>query len=172
VGKQPEIVDLPGKGVSYHLKYTKGLWENDEPGDGDLLLLGHDPDNPQEARRRAWVRTFLRPPARDLDAAMKDARAMVQAREKKLYPEVKLDAVPEASKGGLADGDVELGKSKARIERLRVQKGEGFEHFFAVAAVPRPTYTLVVVCECPWQYREAWESRFGAVLHSLQPEGK
>jgi hypothetical protein len=173
VGKQPEIVDLQGRGVGYHLKYTKGLWENDEPGDADLVLLGRDPDNPQVALRRAWIRTYIRfPPARDLEAAMKHARAIVEAREKQLYPEVKLQPVPEAVKGGLADGEIELGKSKAQIERLRVKKGDDFEHFFAVAAVQRPGYTLVVVCECPWQYREAWESRFGAVLHGLQFEGK
>jgi hypothetical protein len=172
VGKQPEIVEIQGKGVGYHLKYAKGLWEPEESDEADLLLLGRDPDNPQEARRRAWVATYLRPAARNLDDAMKDARSVVEVREKKLYPEVRLDPVPEAAKGGLADGEVELGKSRAQILRLRVQKAEDYEHFFAVAAVLRPGYTLVVICECGWPHRDAWENRFGAVLHSLSFDRK
>jgi hypothetical protein len=170
VGKRPEVAEAEGrdKKAAYGLKYTKGLWQNDDnPDDADLLLHGRDPDAPQDGRKWAWVRAFVRPATADPEAAMKEARSFVEEREKKLYPEVKLDAVPEAAKGGLADGPVELGKARAQVARLRVKKDEGYEHFFAVAAVPRPAYTLVLVCECAGSQREAWEDRFGPVLHSL-----
>jgi hypothetical protein len=39
---------------------------------------------------------------------------------------------------------------------------------FAHRQPPRPDYTLVIVCECAWSQREAWEDRFGPVLHSLR----
>lgn len=170
VGKQPVIVEAEGKDrrAAYRLKYTKGLWEKDDnPDDADLLLLGHDPEGPQDGRKWAWVRVFVRPAAADPEAALKEARAFVEEREKKLYPEVKMDAVPGEAKGGLADGAVDLGKSRAQVVRLRVKKDEDDVHFFAVAAVPRPGSTLVIVCECAWPQREAWEGRFGPVLHSL-----
>jgi hypothetical protein len=173
VGKQPEIVEAEGRKASYRLSYTKGLWERDDHQDeADLLLQGRDPDNPQDARKWAWVRVFVRPATGDLESAMAAARTFVEEREKRLYPEVKLDAVPEAGKGGLADGAVDLGKVKAQVLRLRVQKAEDYEHFFAVAAVPRPVYTLVIVCECAWPQRELWEQRFGPVLHTLRFDKK
>jgi hypothetical protein len=175
VGKQPEMVEAEGKSASYHLTYTKGLWERDDDRDADLLLQGHDPDKPEEAVRRAWVRVFVRPAAGDAKSAMAAARAFVQEREKRLYPEVKLDAVPEAGKGGLADGAVELGKVKAQLLRLRVQTAENAENdksFFALAVIRRPAYTLVVVCECAWKHRDLWEPRFGPVLHSLRIDRK
>src|SRR5262249_58730041 len=116
----------------------------------------------------AGVGVYVRPADGDLAAAMASARAFVEEREKNLYPEVKMDAVPEAAgKVGLTDGAVELGKVRAQVQRLRVQKAEEYEHFFAVAAVPRPGYTLVVVCECAWPQRELWEQRFGPVPHTL-----
>jgi len=168
-GKLPEIVEAEGKGASYRLSYTKGLWENDTSTAGaDLLLLGSDPDHPQDALKRAWIRVFVLPAKGDLETALKEARTFVEQREKKLYPELKMDAVPEAAKGGLADGEADLGKARAKIVRLRVEGGEEFERFFAIAAVPRPAYTLVIVGECAWQQREAWEGRFGPVMHSLR----
>jgi hypothetical protein len=118
------------------------------------------------------VRVFVRPASGDPEAALKEARAFVEGREKKLYPEVKLDAVPEAAKGGLADGPVGLGQAQGQAVRLRVKRGDDYEHFFAVAAVPRPAYTLVLVGECAWPQREAWEDRFGPVMHSLHFEKK
>jgi hypothetical protein len=172
-GKVPEVVSVEGKKAGYRLKYAKGLWEyDDNPADADLLLHGRDPERPQDGRRWAWVRAFVRPAAGDAEAALSEARAFVEEREKALYPELKMEAVSEAGKGGLPDGAVELGKASARVARLRVKKGEDYESFFAVAAVPRPAYTLVIVCECAWPQREAWEDRFGPVLHSLQFEKK
>jgi hypothetical protein len=56
--------------------------------------------------------------------------------------------------------------------RLRVKKGEDYDHFFAVAAVPRPAFTLVIVGECAWSQREAWEDRIGPVMHSLRFDKK
>jgi hypothetical protein len=172
-GKVPEVVTAEGRKVRYRLKYTKGLWENDDnPAGADLLLHGRDPEHSEDARRWAWVRVFLRPAAADAEAALADARAFVQQREKALYPETTMDPVPEAGKGGLPDGAVELGQAGTRVMRLRVKKAEDYEYFFAIAAVPRPTATLVLVCECAWSQREAWEDRFGPVLHSLQFDKK
>jgi hypothetical protein len=175
VGKAVEVVEVEGKKADYHLKYAKGLWERDDnPDDADLLLLGRDPEHPKDARKRAWVRVFVRPASDDPEAALKEAQAYVEGREKKLYPEVKLEAAPEATKGGLADGPVELGQAPGQVVRLRVKKGDDYEYFFALAAVPRPTFTLVLVGECTWAQREAWENRFGPIFHSLQfekPEG-
>jgi hypothetical protein len=169
VGKQPEIVEAEGrKGALYRLSYTKGLWERGDDGDADLLLQGRDPDNPQEARKSAWVRVFVRPATGDPESAMAAARAFVEEREKRLYPDMKLSAVPEEAKGGLADGAVDLGKVRAQVLRLLVKKAEDYDYFFAVAAVPRPVYTLVIVCECAWPQRKLWEPRFGTVLHSLR----
>jgi hypothetical protein len=171
VGKPVEMVDAEGKKATYRLRFTKGLWERDDnPDDADLLLLGRDPDHPKDARRWAYVRAFVRPASGDPEAALAEARTFIEQREKKLYPEVKLDAVPEAAKGGLADGPVELGQVRGQALRLRVKKGDDYEHFFAVAAVPRPAFTLVLVGECAWQHREAWEDRFGPVMHSLNFE--
>ncbi len=168
-GKLTEIVEADGKAASYHLSYTKGLWTNDTNTEGaDLLLLGTDPDRPDVALRRAWLRVFVLPAKSDLDTALKEARTFVEQREKKLYPELKIDAVPEAEKRGLADGETELGQAHAKIVRLRAEGGEEFERLFALAAVPRPAYTLVLVGECAWEQREAWEGRFGPVMHSLR----
>jgi hypothetical protein len=173
IGRPVEMVEADGKKAGYRLKYTKGLWERDNnPDDADLLLLGSDPDHPQDARRRAWVRVFVRPASGDPEIALKEARAFVEAREKKLYPEVKLDAAPEAAKGGLADGPVELGQAPGRAVRLRVRQADDYEHFFALAVVPRPAFTLVLVGECAWPQRETWEARFGPVLHSLHFDKK
>jgi hypothetical protein len=171
-GKTPEIVAAEGKKAAYRLNYTRGLWEKDNSEDADLVLLGRDPDAPQDGRKWAWVRVFKLPAAADPETALKEARTFVEQREKKLYPEVKMEAVPQAARGGLADGAVELGQSPGRVARLRVQKGEDYDFFFAVAAVPRPGYTLVLVGECAWPQREAWESRFGPVLHSLHFDAK
>jgi hypothetical protein len=168
IGKPVEMVDAEGRRAGYRLKYAKGLWERDDnPGDADLLLLGRDPDRPQDARKWAWVRVFIRPASGDPETALKEARAYVEERERKLHPEVKLDAVPEAAKGGLADGPVELGQAQGQAVRLRVKKADDYEFFFAITAVPRPAYTLVLVGECAWSQREAWEDRFGPVMHSL-----
>ena len=173
IGKRPEVVEAEGRKAPYRLNYTKGLWENDDhPDGGDLLLRGRDPDSPQDAHKWAWVRVCILPAAADLESAMTAARTFVEEREKKLYPDVKLDAVPEAAKGGLADGALELGKVKAQVGRLRVQKAEDYEYFYAVAAVPRPAQTLVIICECAWPHRDLWEQRFGPVLHSLHFDEK
>lgn len=173
VGKPVEIVEAEGKKAGYRLKYTKGLWERDNnPDDADLLLLGRDPDHPKDAQKWAWVRVFVRPASADPETALKEARAFVEGREKKLYPEVKLNAAPEAAKGGFADGPLELGQAPAQAVRLRVQKADNYEYFFALATVPRPTFTLVLVGECDWRQREAWEGRIGPVLHSLQFDKK
>jgi hypothetical protein len=168
-GKVPEIVEAEGTKATYHLKYAKGLWENDDGrGDADLLLHGRDPDHPQDIRKGAWVRAFVLPATGDPESGLKAARDFIERREKKLYPEVKLNAVPDTAEGGLVDGKVELGQAPGQMVRLRVNEGENFEHFFAVAAVPRPAFTLVLVGECSWSQREAWEGRIGPVMHSLR----
>jgi len=171
-GKRPELVEAEGKTRGYRLTYTKGLWEKDNPEDADLVLLGRDPDAPKDGQKWAWVRAFKLPASADLETALKEARTFVGEREKKVYKEVKMEVVPQAAKGGLADGAVDLGKARAQVARLRVKKAEEYEHFFAVAAVPRPGYTLVLVGECAWRQREAWEDRFGPVLHSLHFDKK
>jgi hypothetical protein len=173
IGKQVETVEVRRREAGYRLKYAKGIWEKDDnPVDADLLLLGRDPDHPQEAKKWAWVRVFIQPAADDPEEALKEARAFVEQREKKLYPEVKLDAVPEAAKGGLADGPVEFGQVKGQVVRLRVKEGDNHERFFAIEVVPWSTFTLVLVGECAWAQREAWEDRFGPVMHSLNFEKK
>jgi hypothetical protein len=171
-GKEPKLLTAEGTKEKYTLRYAEGLWSrDDEPAGADLLLLGRDPDNPQDARRWAFVRVFvLDHPDRDPKSPkdeLQEARAFVEAREKELYAETKLERVPDAAKGGLPEGSLRLGKVSAEVARLRVKKDENYEHFFAVAAVPRKTSTLVIVCECAWNQRDAWEQRFGPVLHSL-----
>jgi hypothetical protein len=115
---------------------------------------------------------FIRPAAGNAETALKEARTFLEEREKKQFPKVKMDTIPEAAKAGLPDGSVELGQAKGWAVRLRVDQGDDYEHFFAVVAVPRPANTLVIVGECAWQQRKAWEDRFGPVMHSLRFDKK
>jgi hypothetical protein len=171
-GKVAKRVSVPGKKAAYALRFDEAVWETaDEPG-ADLALLGRDPDEPKEARKTATVSVFVRPAAADLDAALRQAREFAEAREKETFPDTRIEGVPEAHSGGLAEGPVELGQAPARLARLRVKNGAERERFLAVAAVPRPGYTLVFLCDCAWAHREAWEERFGPVLHSLTFESK
>ncbi len=172
-GKVPEMVEVAGKTAGYRLTYTKDLWQYDDSApDADLLLHGRDPLRPQDAQKWAWLRVFVRPPAADADEALKEARAYVEEREKKLYPETKVDPAPETARSGLADGPLELGQAHGQLMRLRVTKAEGYQHFFALVAVPRPNLTLVIVGECAWPQREAWQDHFGPVLQSLHFDKK
>ena len=167
----PEVVEVEGTKAGYRLKYTKDIWEKKDADDADLLLLGRDPE-PARWPQMGWPALFVRPPSDDPEAALQEARTLLEGREKDLYPKVKMDTVPEQAKGGLADGAVQLGQLKGWAVRLHVDRGEDYEHFFAVAAVIRPAYTLVIVGECPWQLRQAWEDRFGPVMHSVRFEKK
>jgi hypothetical protein len=171
-GKVVKLVPVPGKKAGYALRFDEGVWEtSDEPG-ADLTLLGRDPDDPKAALRTATVSVFLRPPAADLDAAVRAARDFAEARQKEGVPDTRVEGVPEAEKSGLGEGPVDLGKLRAQVVRLRVKSGEERERFLALAVVPRPGYTLVFLCECAWAHREAWEERFGPVLHSLTVEAR
>ncbi len=168
-GKVPELVEVRGTKDNYALHCPKDIWSPLDPTDkADVVLLGRDPDDPKTALKTATVTVLVRPAAADLDEALKEARALAEKRQQEEgFRETKTEVVPATSRGGLPEGDVDLGKARARVTRLRVANGEERERFLAIAVVPRPGKTLFFLCESAWAHRAAWEERFGPLLHSL-----
>lgn len=168
-GKIPKMLTATGQKGGMQLRCPEEIWSVLDPTeDADLILVGRDPDDPKAALKAANLTAILQPEETNLDAALKQARELVLRRQKEEgFQDTRLEAVPDSDRSGLPEGEVELGKTPARVARLRLRNGDDRERFLAIAVVARPNKTLVLLCECAWAHRASWEERFGPVLHSL-----
>jgi hypothetical protein len=167
-GKVPRTAAIQGKKASYQLRYAEDIWSPlGTTGSADLVLLGRDPEDRKNALKTATITVYVRPVQPDLEAALKEARGLTEAKEKEVLPDTIMEPVPAGDKSGFPEGVVKLGQAKARVARLRIKSGEERGRFLALAVIPWTGCTLVIQCECAWTHLPSWEERFGPVLQSL-----
>ena len=171
-GKVPKQGWAQGQKAKYTLRYPEDIWRQDPSDDADLFLVGRDPDDPKNARKGATLTVLVRPIQPDLEAAAKEGCGLYEVREREAFKEVEFEPAARAEKSGLPEGSIRLGPVKAHLIRLRVKMGGQRVRFVALAVVPWPEHTLLIICDCSWDHHDAWEDRFWPILQSIALEHK
>ncbi len=174
--KPRETLPFVGKQAKYRLAYVKGLWtlERPEEDDGplDLLLRGHEPDPERKplAGKDAVFQVLVLPKQADLKAATAVALDFVQQREKKLYEQMKMEAIKD--KNGVVNRDADIGKEPGHLSKWRMKCTEDLERFLIVAVVNRPEGAIVLFGDCLWERHDFWDEEFTALLGSFKARAR
>jgi hypothetical protein len=170
--KKPRQVQVKGEKVAYRLAYTEGVWRK-QPLDGfdpdvDLMLRGLDPKDDDKFADRAAIVTVLKLPRGEGNpqAAAAAAREHLLQKQKELYPETTVEAVPD--KSGPGDGPTDFGGTRGHLARLRVKNSASREVYIELATALAPDGVLVIQCECLWPRREFWQREFAPLLGTLR----
>jgi hypothetical protein len=173
--KRPAVQVFRGRLIGYTLRDPEGIWQQWTPAtDYDpgavLALVGHERPEPgaEEAPTKTVAATVLvlvlKHSAASLDAAVKAARLYLIAQQQAVYPDTRIEAIPDP-KGAKSD---HVGSATGQIQALHVINGETRQRFVLLGVVREPDKVLVLVGECAWNKRESWEPVFRRLLDTFQ----
>jgi hypothetical protein len=174
IGK-PATPTFIGHEIRYRFQDADPLWEEWKPATdydthADLALVGREPADVTERETQkppvaaSVVVLLLKESHATLAAAIKSARAQMEAQQRMVYPQTVIETVEEPAshpESPLPDGQVVL---------LRVKNGEKRHRFVELGVIALPAQMLVLQCECAWQTREAWQPRFERLLRTFRLE--
>lgn len=98
----------------------------------------------------------LAPEPASLDEAVSRAIAHLEAQQKSIYPQTKVERLP-----------LEVGPPADRVIALHIINGENRERYGWLAVLLHGHQCWVVQGECAWSSRTLWQPRFQALLASL-----
>jgi hypothetical protein len=174
--KRPPPQVFRGSELPYSLQDLESRWQKWTPAsayDPQAILALVARDRPAsgepEERERMIAATvlvlLLKQRSTSLPAAVKAARAHLEAQQKILYPQTTIEVLSEKPKAGEAD---RVGSAHGQLLAIHVVNAEKRHRYVLLGVVPQPEQILVLQCECAWDKRASWQPEFAQLLGTFR----
>jgi len=167
-----------GHALDYSLRDSPRIWREWMPASdfdaaADMALVARDPSEAggKQDQNTSFAASILFLESKggqpNLSAALKAAQSLLEAQQKAVYPETRIETVEQKESTDKAE---DLGGLPCLVWHLHVINGEKRHRYVMLGAIDLPGTKLIFECECAWDVRADWRPRFMRVLETFQSD--